>query len=59
MRQAVSKHLAQLEAPDPVAKAWRGREELRHLNPAIAMSAVTVDSFAIWSVRLTASSPRT
>jgi DNA-binding transcriptional ArsR family regulator len=32
-RQAVSKHLAILEAASLVAIAWRGREKLHFLNP--------------------------
>ena len=32
-RQAVSKHLAILEAANLVAIAWRGREKLHFLNP--------------------------
>ena len=32
-RQAVSKHLAILEAASLVATAWRGREKLHFLNP--------------------------
>ena len=32
-RQAVSKHLALLEAANLVATAWRGREKLHYLNP--------------------------
>ena len=32
-RQAVSKHLAILEAADLVAAVWRGREKLHYLNP--------------------------
>jgi len=32
-RQAVSKHLAILEAASLVAIAWRGREKLHYLNP--------------------------
>ncbi len=32
-RQAVSKHLAILEAANLVATAWRGREKLHFLNP--------------------------
>jgi len=33
-RQAVSKHLALLEAANLVATVWRGREKLHYLNPA-------------------------
>jgi DNA-binding transcriptional ArsR family regulator len=33
-RQAVSKHLALLEAAHLVAVVWRGREKLHYLNPA-------------------------
>ena len=33
-RQAVTKHLALLEAADLVATVWRGREKLHYLNPA-------------------------
>ena len=32
-RQAVSKHLAILEAANLVTTAWRGREKLHFLNP--------------------------
>jgi DNA-binding transcriptional ArsR family regulator len=32
-RQAVSKHLAQLEAANLVTTVWRGREKLHYLNP--------------------------
>jgi DNA-binding transcriptional ArsR family regulator len=32
-RQAVSKHLAILEAANLVATVWRGREKLHYLNP--------------------------
>ncbi|WP_175871530.1 metalloregulator ArsR/SmtB family transcription factor [Burkholderia sp. BCC0397] len=32
-RQAVSKHLALLEAAHLVATTWRGREKLHYLNP--------------------------
>jgi DNA-binding transcriptional ArsR family regulator len=32
-RQAVSKHLAILEAANLVATVWRGREKLLYLNP--------------------------
>ena len=32
-RQAVSKHLAVLEAANLVAVVWRGREKLHYLNP--------------------------
>ncbi|MGC3028383.1 ArsR/SmtB family transcription factor [Burkholderia sp. DN3021] len=32
-RQAVSKHLALLEAANLVSTAWRGREKLHYLNP--------------------------
>ncbi|MFJ1212338.1 ArsR/SmtB family transcription factor [Burkholderia pyrrocinia] len=32
-RQAVSKHLALLEAANLVATTWRGREKLHYLNP--------------------------
>jgi DNA-binding transcriptional ArsR family regulator len=32
-RQAVSKHLAILEAANLVAVVWRGREKLHYLNP--------------------------
>lgn len=32
-RQAVSKHLAVLEAANLVATVWRGREKLHFLNP--------------------------
>ena len=32
-RQAVTKHLALLEAADLVAIVWRGREKLHYLNP--------------------------
>ena len=32
-RQAVSKHLALLEAANLVATMWRGREKLHYLNP--------------------------
>lgn len=33
-RQALSKHLALLEAADLVVTLWRGREKLHYLNPA-------------------------
>jgi DNA-binding transcriptional ArsR family regulator len=33
-RQAVTKHLAILEAANLVAVVWRGREKLHYLNPA-------------------------
>lgn len=33
-RQAVSKHLAVLEAANLVVSVWRGREKLHYLNPA-------------------------
>ena len=33
-RQAVSKHLAVLEAANLVSTIWRGREKLHYLNPA-------------------------
>jgi DNA-binding transcriptional ArsR family regulator len=33
-RQAVTKHLALLEAANLVATVWRGREKLHYLNPA-------------------------
>jgi DNA-binding transcriptional ArsR family regulator len=33
-RQAVTKHLALLEAANLVAMVWRGRERLHYLNPA-------------------------
>ena len=32
-RQAVTKHLALLEAADLVVTVWRGREKLHYLNP--------------------------
>ena len=32
-RQAVTKHLAQLEAANLVVPVWRGREKLHYLNP--------------------------
>ena len=32
-RQAVSKHLAVLEAANLVSTVWRGREKLHYLNP--------------------------
>ena len=32
-RQAVTKHLALLEAANLVATIWRGREKLHYLNP--------------------------
>ena len=32
-RQAVSKHLAQLEEANLVATRWHGREKLHYLNP--------------------------
>jgi DNA-binding transcriptional ArsR family regulator len=32
-RQAVTKHLALLEAANLVAVVWRGREKLHYLNP--------------------------
>lgn len=32
-RQAVSKHLAVLEAANLVVTVWRGREKLHYLNP--------------------------
>ncbi|MBI5256961.1 MAG: helix-turn-helix transcriptional regulator [Burkholderiales bacterium] len=32
-RQALSKHLALLEAADLVVAVWRGREKLHYLNP--------------------------
>ena len=32
-RQAVTKHLALLEAANLVAIVWRGREKLHYLNP--------------------------
>ena len=32
-RQALSKHLAALEAVDLVVPVWRGREKLHYLNP--------------------------
>jgi DNA-binding transcriptional ArsR family regulator len=32
-RQAVTKHLAQLEKANLVATIWRGREKLHYLNP--------------------------
>jgi DNA-binding transcriptional ArsR family regulator len=32
-RQALSKHLAALEAVDLVVTVWRGREKLHYLNP--------------------------
>ena len=32
-RQAVTKHLAILEAANLVATTWRGREKLHYLNP--------------------------
>jgi DNA-binding transcriptional ArsR family regulator len=32
-RQAVSKHLALLEAANLIAVVWRGREKLHYLNP--------------------------
>jgi DNA-binding transcriptional ArsR family regulator len=32
-RQAVSKHLALLEAANLVVAVWRGREKLHYLNP--------------------------
>jgi DNA-binding transcriptional ArsR family regulator len=32
-RQAVTKHLALLEAANLVVTAWRGREKLHYLNP--------------------------
>ncbi|NJO40280.1 MAG: helix-turn-helix transcriptional regulator [Cyanobacteria bacterium CRU_2_1] len=33
-RQAVTKHLALLEAANLVVTIWRGREKLHYLNPA-------------------------
>jgi DNA-binding transcriptional ArsR family regulator len=33
-RQAVTKHLALLEAANLVATVWRGREKLHYLSPA-------------------------
>ena len=33
-RQAVTKHLAVLEAASLVVTVWRGREKLHYLNPA-------------------------
>ena len=33
-RQAVTKHLALLEAANLVATVWHGREKLHYLNPA-------------------------
>ena len=33
-RQAVTKHLAVLEAANLVVTLWRGREKLHYLNPA-------------------------
>jgi DNA-binding transcriptional ArsR family regulator len=33
-RQAVTQHLAQLEAANLVVTVWRGREKLHYLNPA-------------------------
>jgi DNA-binding transcriptional ArsR family regulator len=33
-RQAVTKHLALLQAANLVATVWRGREKLHYLNPA-------------------------
>ena len=33
-RQAVTKHLAVLEAANLVVTVWRGREKLHYLNPA-------------------------
>jgi DNA-binding transcriptional ArsR family regulator len=33
MRQAMTKHLALLEAANLVATVWRGREKLHYLNP--------------------------
>jgi DNA-binding transcriptional ArsR family regulator len=47
-RQAVSKHLAVLEAANLVVTLWQGREKLHYLNPArfkrstIAGSASTI-----------------
>lgn len=32
-RQAVTKHLARLEAANLIAIVWRGREKLHYLNP--------------------------
>ena len=32
-RQAVTKHLTQLEAANLIATVWRGREKLHYLNP--------------------------
>ncbi len=32
-RQAVTKHLARLEAANLVVTVWRGREKLHYLNP--------------------------
>ncbi len=32
-RQAVTKHLSQLEAANLVVTKWRGREKLHYLNP--------------------------
>ena len=32
-RQALSKHLAALEAADLLVAVWRGREKLHYLNP--------------------------
>jgi DNA-binding transcriptional ArsR family regulator len=32
-RQAVTKHLLQLEAANLIATIWRGREKLHYLNP--------------------------
>ena len=34
-RQAVTKHLALLEAANLVAIVWRGREKLHYLNPPL------------------------
>jgi DNA-binding transcriptional ArsR family regulator len=33
-RQAVTKHLALLEAANLVVPVWKGREKLHYLNPA-------------------------
>ena len=52
-RQAVSKHLALLEAANLVATTWRGREKLHYLNPAPihAIAARWIDKFERGRVR--------
>ena len=46
-RQAVTKHLAQLEAANLVATAWRGREKLHFLDPRpiCALTALWLEKF--------------